>query len=157
MSDNRHYLIILSINLGNAIMKMFSTGPIYLAFFLIILVGCSTSQKNEESELDDKKLELKKSLPSGMVDATILINRIYDKEDKTFSSAEIVHVHEYGQSVRALSENVIYEFEINSDVLKEINSEELFGKELRCRLLKLPGTMDRNAPDKFKVVSIEIK
>jgi hypothetical protein len=92
-----------------------------------------------------------------MVDATILINGIYDRGDKIFTSAEIIHVHEYGQSVRALSENLIYEFEFNYDLFEGINSEELIGKNLRCRLLKLPGSMDRNAPDKFKIVSIETK
>ena len=77
------------------------------SFFVIfsLFINSCTNSKNLE-ETPEIKESLSKGIPFGMVDVTIIIGEIYTKENKTFSKAEILQVHEYGNSVRALSEKV---------------------------------------------------
>lgn len=122
--------------------------------FLILLIwGCSTQKKIEENQ-DTTVIMNKKGLPVGAVDLSCEIIEIFERGDKSYCTAKITKVHEYGNSVKALAEGSEYEFEIDENLLNNIDQSSILDKDIRCRLIKLPGGLERNAPDKLKIVNI---
>ena len=122
-------------------------------FFILLIWGCSTQKKIEENH-DNAVIMNKKGLPVGSVDLSCEIIEIFEIGDKSYCTAKVTKIHEYGNSVKALAEGSEYEFEIDINLLNNIDQSSILDKDIRCRLIKLPGGLERNAPDKLKIVNI---
>lgn len=121
----------------------------------ILITYCSSQKKIEESNTIKNNVVLKKPLPVGMVDLNCIVNEFIEKKEKLLCNALIIKIHGYGNSVRALSENQVYEFEIDKNLIGNFEQTSIIGKVIRCRLIKGLGGMERISLDKLKIVSIE--
>ena len=125
----------------------------YYLLSLLIIWNCSSQKTIDENNLRDIKMS-KKGLPVGMVELSCVISEIIDLGEKKYCLAKVSEVHEYGNSVKALAEGIEYEFEIDKNLLINIDQSSILGQISRCRLIKLPGGMEINGPDKLKIVNI---
>ena len=124
-----------------------------IIIFTLLLFACSTQKKVDDNNQNTAHKMDKKALPIGMVELSMEINKIIERDESKFCLAKIIEVHAYGNSVRALSEGIEYEFEIDNNLVKEFEQSSIVGNIMRCKLTKIPKGMDLNSPDKFKIIS----
>ncbi len=135
-------------------MKLSKFGIFAGLLFCLLLEQCCTTQDGIKEKNDIQNVRIKKTLPNGMVELSCTIIKTFEQGGREYCTAKIFKVHGYGNSVRALAEDSIYEFEIDKKLLKEHNFNSYIEKTIRCKLINLPGAMKQSISNKLKIVSI---
>ncbi len=125
--------------------------------FFYLLQNCSSQDSIKENRIkENMPNRISKQLPNGMVELSCKIIKLYDKDGKKYCSAKVSKVHGYGSSVKALSEKMVYEFEIADNIVKTHNLSSYFNKDMRCKLINSPAAqaMGQVPSNRLKIVSI---
>ena len=131
---------------------LYFTFPLFL---VLLIVSCSTPKKIEDASKKDNTLEMKKSLPVGMVELSCKFLKIFTKDNVEYCSAEVVEVYGYGSSVKAIAEEVQYDFIIDDDLKNSIDLNELVGELVKCRLITVPGGLQLPQKQQLKIISAQ--
>jgi hypothetical protein len=133
-------------------MKLSKLG-IFASLLLCFFFAQSCTTRDGIKENNNSR-NVKEPLPNGMVDLSFSIIKVIERNGIEYCSAKIIKVFGYGNSVRALAEESIYEFEIDDKLIKEYDFKSNIGNTIRCKLINLPGAMKQNFTNKLKIVSI---
>lgn len=115
---------------------------------------CCTNQMNREKiKENEQRNNFKKLFPRGMIEANIIPNKIWEKDDKYFCKAMIDRVINTGGGIRPIAESTEYALEIDRTIYK--NFEQNIGSMVKSRIVEIPVSMNENLMSrKYKVISV---